>query len=97
MTNTRHIATSHREELGDRHMMNQDLVRDHIETLLREGDALRAERQEAEHQAVASGPVAAHGGAIRPARVRLGRWLVGVGWAVAGSSNESHETAGGAV
>jgi hypothetical protein len=97
MTNTRQIGTSHGRDFGEMNVMNHDLVRDHIDTLMREGDALRAERQEASHRAATDGRTAARVGRIRPARVRLGRWLVGVGWAVAGSNGESHETAGHAV
>jgi hypothetical protein len=97
MTNTRQISQHHGSELGELAMMNHELVRDHIDDLLREGEALRAERQEATHRAVADRPVASRAGAFRPARVRLGRWLVGVGWAVAGCPDESQGTVGRAV
>jgi hypothetical protein len=98
MTNTRQIGTSQGRDFGETNVMNHDLVMDHIDTLMREGDALRAERREAEHRAAAVGSGdTRRPGRIRPARVRLGRWLVGVGWAVAGSSGDSQETAGHAV
>jgi hypothetical protein len=75
---------------------NHELVREHIDDLLREAAVLRAERLEAEHRA-AMGRAQAHRATatrvrtrvLRPARVRLGRWLVAVGWAVAGSPADS--------
>lgn len=78
-------------------MMNHDLVRDHIDDLLREGESLRAERQESEHRSVTDRHDISRAGALRLARVRFGRWLVGVGWAVAGCPDESAGTVGRAV
>ena len=97
MANTRHITTSQGQNLGEMNMMNQELVTDRIEDLMREGEALRAERFEADHRSLASRPVPTRAGPLRPARIRLGRWLVGVGWAVAGCPDESHSPAGHAV
>jgi hypothetical protein len=84
-------------------MHNHELVRDHIDDLLREGDVLRGERQLAAHRSLTEGAVpAATGGrrfgVVRPARIRVGRWLVGIGWAVAGCGGnapvEAHATGG---
>jgi hypothetical protein len=70
--------------------LQQIMVGDHIDDLYREGDALRAERLERDHS---PGP---HGVRLdvptrsgrSPARVRVGRWLIGVGSAVAGTSGD---------
>jgi hypothetical protein len=94
MANAR--QTAHAEAWGVEDMVihNHELVREHIDDLLREGAVLRAERLEAAHRASIgrdaarpATPALAH--VIRPARVRLGRWLVAVGWAVAGSPADS--------
>jgi hypothetical protein len=74
-------------------MMYQDLVSGHIDDLLREGDALRAERNEADLRHAASRSAPVRGTPFRPVRVRLGRWLVAVGWAVAGGTAEPQGTA----
>ncbi len=58
--------------------LQQFLVADHISQLDDEAAALRAERRRQRHQ----GPTAA---ATR--RVRIGRWLVGVGRAIAGDED----------
>jgi hypothetical protein len=97
MTNTGQMATYQRRDLGETHVMNHDLVRDHIDDLFREGEALRAARTEAGHKTETHDQPKARPGPMRVARVRLGRWLVGVGSAVAGSSTDAHETTGGAV
>lgn len=97
MANTRQITTFQDRNLGEKNMMNQDLVADRIDDLLREGEALRAERFEADHRSLVGRPVPTRAGPLRPARIRLGRWLVGVGWAVAGCPDESHSPAGHAV
>ncbi len=92
MANVR--QTAHAEAWGVEDMVihNHELVREHIDDLLREGAILRAERVEAEYRssgacatAGSSSPSQAGARVLRPARVRLGRWLVAVGWAVAGS------------
>jgi hypothetical protein len=103
MANTREIGTVHRHG-EERIMHNHELVRDHVNDLLHEGDVLRVERQLAAHRAVADGaaPAAAHTrfGVVRPARIRIGRWLVGIGWAVAGTgagpATEAHAGGGAA-
>jgi hypothetical protein len=96
MANTGQIARTPGWDVEERVMHNHELVREHIDDLLREGSILRAERVEAEHRssiasANATGPslTQAGGRVLRPARVRLGRWLVAVGWAVAGSPVDS--------
>ena len=93
MTNTRQTDRYQSGNTGETSVMNHDLVRDHIDDLLREGAALRAERNEA-HRSHREPRVETHGheGPGTPVRVRLGRWLVGVGWAVAGGP-DSPETA----
>jgi hypothetical protein len=99
MANTGQIARTPDWDVEERVMHNHELVREHIDDLLREGAILRAERVEAEHRssiasatADSSFPTQAGAGVLRPARVRLGRWLVAVGWAVAGSRTESTGT-----
>ena len=69
-------------------MMNQEVVRDHIDGLLREADAYRAEREAAAHRSIAGPPPATTG--VRLARVRLGRLLVVVGSAIAGATDDAH-------
>ena len=67
------------------------IVADHIGELLREGDALRAERQLRHRHQARDGNREHTGRAdpLRSARVRLGHWLIGVGAAVAGGSAET--------
>jgi hypothetical protein len=85
-------------------MHNHELVRDHVNDLLREGDALRVERQLADYRAIAGAAAApasrSRFGVVRPARIRIGRWLVGIGWAVAGTgagaATEAHMSGGAA-
>ena len=96
MANTGQIARTPGWDVEERVMHNHELVREHIDDLLREGAILRAERAEAEYRssgagAIAGGSSPTQAGArvLRPARVRLGRWLVAVGWAVAGSSADA--------
>jgi len=98
MTNTRHIEQTHGWDAEERIMHNHELVREHIDDLLREGAVLRAERLESDYRASME-PAARHrtpglAQAIRPARLRFGHWLVSVGWAVAGSPAESRGTTG---
>ena len=84
MAYTRQSATYHVEDLGEITTMNHHLVRDRIDELLREGEALRAERQAIDRRSLAGRPVVRRGGILQAARVRLGHWLVGLGWTVAG-------------
>ncbi len=78
-------------ETQDMNEIQKAMVDSRISDLLREADALRAERRQrsgtvaAEVDDVGAVPPA---GGHRPARVRLGQWLIGVGAAVAGSSGE---------
>ena len=99
MANTRQIEQTQGWDVEERIMHNHELVREHIDDLLREGALLRAERLEAEHRASMGRAAAlratpALGHVIRPARMRFGHWLVSVGWAVAGSPAESRGTTG---
>jgi hypothetical protein len=100
MANTREIGESHGWGVEETTMHNHELVRDHIDELLHEGDMLRVERELAAHRAVAAGTAAgatpARFRVVRPARLRIGRWLVGIGWAVAGgnAAAEAHAGAG---
>lgn len=96
MANARHTAHAEAWGVEDMVIHNHELVREHIDDLLREGAMLRAERVEAEYRSTialaaagSSSPARVGAGVLRPARVRLGRWLVAVGWAVAGSPAES--------
>ncbi len=61
-------------------------VADHIADLAREGAALRAERSRDHLREHAAAPDEAltHPADLPPRRVRLGRWLVAVGEAIAG-------------
>ncbi|MFL5726390.1 MAG: hypothetical protein ACJ765_01050 [Chloroflexota bacterium] len=77
--------------------LHQNLVDDHISALRHEGERLRAERLAREQRTTQAGPAVAGGraGDHRPARVRLGRWLIDVGTAVAGTGVERHDGAAG--
>ena len=73
--------------------IQEAFVADHLAALRREGDALRAERQRdhrLEHQ---SADEIDHRADLPSRRVRLGRWLVAVGEAIAGSRRTAKETA----
>ena len=99
MTNTRQIEQTQGWDVEERIMHNHELVREHIDDLLKEGAVLRAERMESDYRASIAPAVAGHrtpglAQAIRPARLRFGHWLVSVGWAVAGSTAESRGTTG---
>jgi len=63
------------------------IVDDHISDLLREGEALRAERLSHAKDTRTDDDVGQIGNEVRhhPARIRIGRWLIGVGNAVAGT------------
>ena len=66
--------------------LQQVFVADHIAALRREGDALRAERQR-DHRLEHQGQDEIDHRADLPSRrVRLGRWLVAFGQALAGSA-----------
>lgn len=68
------------------------IVDDHIGRLLREGDALRTERQvrAAIHARDGDGQGVEPRRYPHAVRVRLGHWLIGVGAAVAGTSSDHH-------
>lgn len=71
--------------------LQQALVADHIAGLEREGAALRAERARAEDRALvvatpATEPVPLPVVRAGSPRVRIGRWLVGLGTAIAGTA-----------
>jgi hypothetical protein len=69
------------------------IVRDRINDLLREGEALRAERRVRGPDRLwdedVGGSAGRHGPGRRPARVRLGHWLIGVGAALAGTKGDA--------
>lgn len=73
-----------------RYQLNERLT-----ALRHEGDRLRAERFASESGTTQAGPAVAGGraGDHPPARVRLGRWLIDVGEAVAGTSRDQHDGA----
>ena len=88
MTNTRQTTSNHEHDVRETNLMYHDLVNDHIDGLLREGAALRAERLQAAQHPTAD-PTSAEIEHGRPApRVRLGRWLVTVGSAIAGTTDD---------
>jgi hypothetical protein len=66
------------------------IVADRIGDLVREGDALRVERQLRQAHRARDGNGDGFGCSVprRSARVRLGRWLMGIGAAVAGTAPE---------
>jgi hypothetical protein len=71
--------------------IQQALVQDHINDLLRDGEAFRAERltrglshsPDEDVGACDPEPITR-----RPVRVRLGHWLIGVGHALAGADGQ---------
>lgn len=72
--------------------MQRIIVDDHIAELRRDGDALRADRFVHDHpEAAPRGPADAGGGRAHVARARLGRWLMNLGTAVAGSATSTPE------
>ena len=73
------------------------IVNEHMADLRRDADALRLTRR-APHHSRDGDPTCAEAPDGRPARVRLGHWLIGVGTAVAGSaSDRKGGTAGSAL
>ena len=97
MANTSQRAHAEAWGVEDMVIHNHELVREHIDDLLREAAFLRAEREEAAHRASMDGAVAGRRRptvigvrVLRPARLRVGRWLVALGWAVAGCAGESN-------
>ena len=78
--------------------VQEAFVADHIAALQREGSALRAERERdhvREHAAAgtdATDERVDHATGILPRRVRIGRWLVAFGEAIAGSTRSAGRT-----
>lgn len=74
--------------------LQQFIVMERIDDLHREAELLRTERRMRHRYRGADGsgiePVAASGAGRRPARVRLGHWLIAVGIAVSGSASDKH-------
>ena len=69
--------------------VQQLIVNEHIGDLHREADSLRTERRMRHHTRDGDGtPVEAHA-EHRPAWVRLGHWLIGLGTAVAGTRQQA--------
>ena len=68
--------------------LQRALVADHIAGLEREGGAIRAERERdhVREHAAAGTDATDHPADLLPRRVRLGRWLVAFGEAIAGST-----------
>lgn len=64
--------------------IQQVIVNEHIEDLRREAESLRAERRMRHPTGDGDRAGGAANAPDRPARVRLGHWLIGVGMAVAG-------------
>lgn len=81
-------STTHTRGIGVTDMIDLQgaLVADHIAGLEREGAAIRAERERdhvREHAAAGTEPFD-HPADLPSRRVRLGRWMVAVGQAIAG-------------
>jgi hypothetical protein len=73
------------------------IVNEHIADLRRDAEAFRVTRR-APHHSRDGNPACAEAPDGRPARVRLGHWLIAVGTAVAGSaSDRKGGTAGSAL
>ena len=78
--------------------LQQTYVSDHIADLEREAAALRAERErdhQRKHDASRTNSFD-HAAHVPSRRVRVGRWLVTVGEALAGSNGDDHSRDGGA-
>jgi hypothetical protein len=71
-------------------------LNDRLDALRHEGDRLRAERVASASGTTQAGPAVAGGraGDHPPARVRLGHWLIDIGFAVAGTSSENGQQGG---
>jgi hypothetical protein len=81
-------------EKGSMEDLRRIIVNEHIADLHRDADALRLTRR-VPHHTRDGDPACAEVLDGRPARVRLGRWLIGLGTAVAGTSaDQRSETAG---
>jgi hypothetical protein len=74
-------------EKGSMEDVKRIIVNEHIADLRRDADALRLTRR-APHRSRDGDPTCAEAPDGRPARVRLGHWLIGVGTAVAGPGRD---------
>lgn len=74
-------------EKGSMEDLRRIIVNEHVADLRREADALRATRRVPYHTRDGD-PECGEAPDGRPARVRLGQWLIGVGTAVAGSASD---------
>ncbi len=72
--------------------IQQIIVNDHIDDLRREAESLRTERRMRHRTRDGDGSGTSNQAQAgrRPARVRLGHWLIGVGLAVSGSTGDAH-------
>jgi hypothetical protein len=73
-------------EKGSMEDIRRIIVNEHIADLRRDADALRLTRRLPYHTRDRD-PACAEAPDGRPARVRLGHWLIGVGTAIAGSAS----------
>jgi len=72
--------------------VQEAMVADHIAALQREGAALRAERaRDRLRKGAAVNEATAHPADLPSRRVRIGRWLVAIGEAIAGSKRPARE------
>jgi hypothetical protein len=74
-------------EKGSMEDIRRIIVNEHVADLRRDADALRVTRRVPNHTRDGD-PACGEAPDGRPARVRLGRWLIGVGTAVAGSAGD---------
>jgi hypothetical protein len=70
--------------------LRQIIVNDHIDELRREAEALRTERRIRHASRDGIGAARAATAEGRATRVRVGRWLISLGAAVAGASGDPH-------
>ena len=74
-------------EKGSMEDLQRIVVNEHIDDLRRDADGFRVTRRARRH--IRDGdPATCEAPDGQPARVRLGRWLIGVGTAVAGSAGD---------
>jgi hypothetical protein len=74
--------------------IQEAFVADHIAALRNEGSALRAERERdhARDDFAEGTDASEHRFEVAPRRVRIGRWLVGFGEAIAGSTRSAQRS-----
>jgi hypothetical protein len=84
-------------EKGTMEDLRRIIVNEHIADLRRDADAFRVTRR-LPYQTRDGDPAYGEAPGAPPARVRLGRWLIGLGTAVAGSAGDRKSgTAGSAL